>query len=230
VPITAPVNWAGHPVHIVRSARRRKTVQLQIRQHQIICRAPQHTPDAEVLEILTKKSDWITQQLQRPLTQPKQYLDGEIFCYLGQPYQLYLVHGAKTDVQRLTDRLVVTTAHTTPDQIKATLIHWYQQQAMAELSNRVALYQGQISVSPSKILIKSYKTRWGTCHADGRISFNWRIILAPSTIVDSVVIHELCHLIHLNHSAQFWQLVQQHDPDHQLARRWLKQHGSTLEI
>ncbi len=217
-------------MHIVRSARRRKTVQLQIRQQQIICRAPQHITNADILEILAKKSDWITQQLQRPLAKPKQYIDGEVFYYLGQPYQLHLVHGTRTQVQRSTDQLIVATPQTTPDQVKTSLIHWYQQQAVAELSSRVAHYQGQISVSPTRILIKSYKTRWGVCHADGRISFNWRIILAPSAIVDYVVIHELCHLVHLNHSAQFWQLVQQHNPNCQMARRWLRQHGNTLEI
>ncbi len=230
MPAYAQLTWQEHTVQIVRSARRRKTIQLQIRQPHILCRAPQHSTDADILRILEQKSAWLLRQLQRPPATPKRYADGEMFHYLGDPYRLRCLCGTNPHVQRTTDQLIVTVPETTPAQIRAALTDWYLRQAWEKLPVWVAHYQGQISVSPKEILIKSYKTRWGTCYADGRLSFDWRIILAPPEIVDYVVIHELCHLIHLNHSAQFWQLVQQYHPDYQAARDWLKQHGNKLQI
>lgn len=227
---SAQLTWQGHPVCVVRSARRRKTVQLRIRQQQIICRAPQQVTDAEILEMLEKKSDWITRQLQRPPTPSKRYVDGEIFHYLGQPCRLRLVQATEARVQCQSGQLIVTVPEITPTQIQAALTIWYQHQARRELMIRVDHYQGQMLVSPTEILIKTYKSRWGTCYADGRISFDWRIVMAPSEVINYVVVHELCHLIYLNHSAQFWHLVQHGCPGYQAARDWLKQHANTLEV
>ncbi|MDE6943319.1 MAG: M48 family metallopeptidase [Lachnospiraceae bacterium] len=79
-----------------------------------------------------------------------------------------------------------------------------------------------------RITIRDQKTRWGSCSARGTLSFNWRLMLAPPAILDYVVVHELCHLTHMNHSAAFWQAVESVYPDYRNARRWLKEHGQEL--
>ena len=84
--------------------------------------------------------------------------------------------------------------------------------------------------SYNRISIRDQKTRWGSCSARGTLSFNWRLMLAPPTIADYVIVHELCHLTYMNHSADFWRKVESVYPDYRTARKWLKDHGNELVI
>lgn len=81
-----------------------------------------------------------------------------------------------------------------------------------------------------RITIRNQKTRWGSCSSKKTLSFNWRLMLAPPSILDYVVVHELCHLRHMNHSAEFWHCVEQILPDYKIRRKWLKDHGNELTL
>lgn len=85
-----------------------------------------------------------------------------------------------------------------------------------------------IQVDPSIISIKNYKSRWGSCCANGQIQFNWRLAMAPKAVIEYVIIHELCHLIHANHSKQYWQIVAIFCPNYKQQKAWLKANGATL--
>lgn len=113
-------------------------------------------------------------------------------------------------------------------QIKRQLQNWYQQQTHAYLAQKVPELAAQIGVGVSAIQVKTYKSRWGSCYADGRIQFNWKLLQAPEWVVDYVIVHELCHLHHANHSPAFWALVNHHYPQTPQAKRWLKTHGMAL--
>jgi predicted metal-dependent hydrolase len=85
-----------------------------------------------------------------------------------------------------------------------------------------------LGVSIRRVEIRDQRSRWGSCSALGTLSFNWRLVLAPLEVLDYVVVHELCHLRHLDHSAQFWHLVASRRPEWQLQRDWLRDYGSEL--
>ena len=87
----------------------------------------------------------------------------------------------------------------------------------------------RMGVRYGRIAIREQKTRWGSCSEKGNLNFNWRIVLAPPEVRDYVVIHELCHLSHLNHSKEFWVRVQEFCPEYKIYRRWLKENGHTLQ-
>ena len=95
---------------------------------------------------------------------------------------------------------------------------------------RAAYYSQFTGGSYNRITVRDQKTRWGSCSAKGTLSFNWRLMLAPPAILDYVVVHELCHLSHMNHSAAFWQKVESVYPDYRAARKWLKDHGQELVL
>ena len=95
---------------------------------------------------------------------------------------------------------------------------------------RAAYFRQFTGGTYNRITIRDQKTRWGSCSAKGTLSFNWRLMLAPPAILDYVVVHELCHLTHMNHSAAFWQAVEAVYPDYRSARRWLKEHGQELVL
>ena len=97
-------------------------------------------------------------------------------------------------------------------------------------SKRAAYFVQFTGGSYNRITIRDQKTRWGSCSARGTLSFNWRLMLAPPTIADYVIVHELCHLTYMNHSADFWHKVESVYPDYRTARKWLKDHGNELII
>lgn len=106
----------------------------------------------------------------------------------------------------------------------------YIEAAREYFPKRVAYFHQFTGGTYSRISIRDQKTRWGSCSSRGTLSFNWRLMLAPPAILDYVVVHELCHLTHMDHSPAFWQAVGEVCPDYRTARKWLKDHGQELVL
>lgn len=100
-----------------------------------------------------------------------------------------------------------------------------KEEARKVLTEKTDYYKQFLNVEYQKIRIGDQKTRWGSCSSSGTISYNWRLILMPEKIVDYVVVHELCHMIEMNHSKRFWEQVEAILPDYQARRNWLKENG-----
>jgi predicted metal-dependent hydrolase len=112
--------------------------------------------------------------------------------------------------------------------IQQYLQSWYRTSALERLQEKTTRYAEQIGVSPTGVSVRNFRSGWGSCDKRGQVVFNWNIIKAPHSIVDYVVIHELCHLIHPNHSKDFWQLVGRYDAAYPEHRQWLKERGEGL--
>ena len=220
---------------------RRKTVGICVKPDQTVQVAiPERFPLAKVDALVRGKADWIRRKLsqyQEVQAQypPKQYVSGECFSYLGRDYRLHVVEGKDEPVCLRRDLLELGVASgLSPEQHRECVVQsleaWFREQAQQYLSERTTWRAERMHVAPASIGIKAYRSRWGSCHADGRIYFNWRIIMAPPTIVDYVVVHEMCHLVHHNHSRNYWGLVESIMPEYHDARAWLKIHGHGLEI
>lgn len=195
--------------------------------------APPAMPVYLIEQFIHNKQQWIQKKLnereKRPIYIPKLFVAGEQFHLLGKAYELEL-KTAKCSVLIDNDRLLLS--HPSPQQ-KSTgrqLTRWYRQQAEVHFRQRCEFFAVPIGREPQSVGVKGYKSRWGSCHIDGRIYFNWRLIMAPESVIDYVVVHELCHLIHHNHSKAYWQLVACIMPDYHNAKSWLKLHGHTLEL
>lgn len=106
----------------------------------------------------------------------------------------------------------------------------YREAAKEYIPKRVAYYHQLTGGHYEKITIRDQKTRWGSCSATGTLSFNYRLMLAPPRVLDYVVVHELCHLTHMNHSKAFWQMVERILPDYRVYRKWLKENGNSLHL
>lgn len=117
----------------------------------------------------------------------------------------------------------------TPQQREA-LKKRYVQAAKEYIPKRAAYYNQFIGGDYERITIREQKTRWGSCSSCGTLSFNWKLMLAPPAVLDYVVVHELCHLKHMNHSREFWAAVESVMPDYREKRKWLKEHGCELQI
>ena len=103
-----------------------------------------------------------------------------------------------------------------------------REQARKRVTERVRYYAPIIGVTYGQIAIRTQHTRWGSCSSKGNLNFNCLLALVPDEVLDYVVVHELCHRKELNHSAQFWNSVEQTCPNYKALRNWLKHHGNEL--
>ncbi|MCM1385827.1 MAG: M48 family metallopeptidase [Bacillus sp. (in: Bacteria)] len=117
-----------------------------------------------------------------------------------------------------------------PEAQRIALEKRYKEAARNYIPKRVAYYQPLTGGTYNRITIRSQRTRWGSCSGKGTLSFNWRLMLAPPAILDYVVVHELCHLTHMDHSPAFWEAVKSVYPNYKSARKWLKEHGNELIV
>lgn len=113
-------------------------------------------------------------------------------------------------------------------QIKKQLEAYFKQEAEQLIIERLELLSKQTLLTPTQVTIRQYKARWGCCNNRGEVSFNYLLMMTPIFVIDYVIIHELCHLTYLNHSKDFWQLVEKYCPDYQLAKNWLNTHHAEL--
>jgi predicted metal-dependent hydrolase len=108
------------------------------------------------------------------------------------------------------------------------LADWLKAQAKIDLTQRTHFHASNLGRAPIRISVRDQSTRWGSCSTNGTISFSWRLIFAPSYVLDYVAAHEAAHLREMNHGPRFWRLVRDTMPNMQKARAWLKQNGAEL--
>ncbi len=112
----------------------------------------------------------------------------------------------------------------------AALEKRYREAARTYFTARVAYYHTLTGGQYTSITIRDQKSRWGSCSSRGTLSFNYRLLFAPPRVLDYVVVHELCHLTHMDHSKNFWAMVERIMPDYRVYRDWLRDHGQELTL
>ena len=230
-----PEEVLGLRVEVVRSIRR--TASLHIVGSDLQVRVPEHVDDERVAAFLQRKRPWIRSKVAEirllPPHRSKELVSGESFPYLGRHYRLKIQEGHHVGVSLSGGYLKATIRPNEQGEqrearIQQYLHNWYRSRALEHLKEKANRYAQQIGVSPAGVSVRNFRSRWGSCDKKGQVVFNWNIIKAPHKIVDYVVIHELCHLIHPNHSKDFWQLVGRHDANYSEHRQWLKERGEAL--
>ena len=221
------------PVQVIRTQRKR-SADIEVNAGAVLVRVPRGLSDKRIQDLISKRSVWIKgkikEQADRPASKPKEYVSGEGFSYLGKTYRLKVIEGADACVKMQAGRLVASVPKDARDRmsvVKSLVANWYQGRADQKLREKVDRFAPIVGVEPRSVVVKSYKSRWGSCSNSGDISFNWKIIEAPHRIVDYVVIHELCHMLEHNHSPKYWKHVQRHVPDWQAYRLWLRENLTT---
>lgn len=218
------------PYTLVRS--RRRTIALTVSaEAALIVRAPLCAPMRRIERFIRDKGAWIDKTIARVRAMPgpmaRTFIDGERFLVLGESYPLRVA----TDVALPLDfQETFVLAAGDRHRARDLFVAWYRDAARRQLTARVERYARQFGFTYRSVRITAARRRWGSCSATGRLNFSWRLIMAPPFVVDYVVLHELAHLRHHNHSRAFWQCVHAMDPAYAVARRWLRDHGMTLDL
>jgi len=144
--------------------------------------------------------------------------------YLGATLEL-VPQAGRIRVHRAGERLLVPDGDARP-----ALERFYRRAARTEIAPRLDRATELAGSAYSALDIRAQRTRWASCSSSGRMSFNWRLLLAPERVLEYVIWHEVCHLEILDHSPRFWALVERHWPSYREERDWLRLHGATLVL
>ncbi len=232
-PITEELtlHWNGRTVAARWERSQRRSMELQIEPPGVVrCRTPWGVSQNQALRAMENRRDWILAGLEhfdQMGIRPHTYTDGDMFWYLGVPLQLAVVReaGQRSGVQVVGSQLSVVADNGSPAQVQTVLEQWYRKQAREYLPPLVAQWGRELGLQAQAVTITGARKRWGSCSAQGRLSFSWLLTMAPHSVVEYVVVHELCHLRVLNHSQRFWMLVQHALPSWQSERDWLRRYG-----
>lgn len=215
--------FAGHEASI-RWSRRRRTIGLTVTgEGKVVVAAPQGTPQARLIQALTRHRDWIARKVAERQESWARLQDGAVF-FLGKPYRLTLLPEAAAPVELGDGEIRVKAAKEAA--VWRRLQAWYYQEAERLIQERVHHYAREMGLQVRRVELREWKRRWGECHPREALRFNWRLILLPPEILDYVAVHELAHLQEPGHTPRFWQRVEQILPDWAERRRWLNYYGT----
>lgn len=199
-------------------------------------------PTRHVDGFLRDRETWLRRHLDRhareraTLAERGGLRDGAMIRYRGELHRLRVEPGAadarRSSVTRVGDEggdeIVVRQAPSDRRSLAAVLDDWLRQRARVAIEREVVRHAAALGVVPTSVSVRDQRTRWGSASRHGRLSFSWRLILAPPEALETVVIHELAHLTLFGHGPRFWEIVATRKPDHVTWRRWLRDHSVEL--
>ena len=225
------------PFGVVRS--RRKTADIVIeRDGTVLVRAPRGTSDETIAGILRAKRLWVYRNLAewRDLNATRvvrEFRNGEGFLYLGRSYRLRLIANQADPVslrdgcfflrRELVERGGVVAA-------RHAFRNYYIARGRARFEQRVRYFEPKVGVSVNAVAVRELGHRWASCSARGHLAFHWRCMMAPPTVIDYIVVHELCHRHHPDHSGRFWNEVDKVLPGYRERKSWLAKNGAALAL
>jgi len=229
----------GHPgsYELVRSKKRKKTITLTVkRDGKVVIYAPYRTPVTEIDGFFESKKTWVRDKLaeqeRRSGTEgkEKQFVSGELFLYLGDFYALEIrdMNGARQPLVLSYGMFLLN-----KDRVEAAREHfvrWYRKRAAEVIAERLGRWSKRLQLAPEGITITGAQHRYGSCSSKNRLSFSWRIVMAPYEVIDYVIVHELAHIKEKNHSRRFWDVVVSILPDYRKQRGWLRENNHLMTV
>ncbi|AWB66391.1 hypothetical protein C2869_08100 [Saccharobesus litoralis] len=221
--------------YLIKHSARRKTISVIVQKGQVRVLVPTWLPEADIRDMVHSKQAWIESKLAEQSDILAEQAHNEVisrdsqFLLFGEPIKLEVSLHSKTEFCFATQdnvlALFVSSRVNIDNQqayLQKLLQDFYSQQLSSYLTSRLPELAAQMALSYRSWQVKNYKAKWGSCNSRQELAFNWRLAAMPEPVVDSVIIHELAHLKHLDHSRQFWRLVSRFDPQYKQHKQALK--------
>jgi hypothetical protein len=213
---------------IIRS--KRKTLSLSINENaDLVVRAPHRVSFDEIQKFISEKSAWIDnkQTLIKAQLEDNENQNSSGQClYLGSLYPLKIDNNSIEPISFNGQMFTITNVNR--ERINLPLKSWYKKRFIEVALPRLSYFSDKHELKVKQVRVKEQKTLWGSCSSKNNINLNYLLIMAPMKVIDYVIVHELVHTIHKNHSTKFWQKVETIMPNYKDARKWLKENGYRL--
>ncbi|NIJ45147.1 hypothetical protein FHR24_001586 [Wenyingzhuangia heitensis] len=223
---------SGIDITIHKSAR--KTVSIFVeRDGSVSARVPEKLEEEEIEEILKAKEYQIFKNLAEwtQLNQnavEREYVNGQSFLYLGRNYRLRFVEDNIEGLQFIKNKFLINKEE--KHRAKELFVKFYKNKLLTKIHPIIDQYKMQLGVEPKQIKIMELQNRWASCTSNGNVNFHWKCAMAPIDVLQYIVVHELAHLIHLNHTAEFWNEVDKILPNYESQMNWLKLNGAGMDL
>ena len=213
------------PDQIIRS--KRKTLSISINENaELIVRAPNRISDQKIQDFINEKENWITRNQSVVKARDEDTAkDKNMLLYLGTLFPLKTDNDAKKISFNGEEFLA---GLQNKEKTNKSLKTWYKNKFKEVAVPRLFYFAEKHNLQVNQVRIKEQKTLWGSCSSRNNINLNFLLIMAPLKVIDYVIIHELAHTIHKNHSVNFWNAVEEIMPNYKEAKRWLKENGYRL--
>ncbi|HOP93658.1 MAG TPA: SprT family zinc-dependent metalloprotease [Acetivibrio thermocellus] len=219
--------------------RNRKTMEISVEPpDKVSVVAPLGTSEEVIEDKVRSRAVWIIQKLYtfrdmeyRRIS--REYVNGESFMYLGRNYSLQIqidANARKTEVELYQGKFRITAPSKNEDMIRQAMEQWYREKTLEKVSERIQYYQRFFRKKPAGVKVKEQRKRWASCTSKDELLFNWRCVMAPSHVLDYIVVHEMCHMYYKNHSQEFWDMLASIIPDYERRKDWLKKYGVRMDL
>ena len=236
------IDGTDFPFEVIRN-KRAKNGKIYVRHNKVEIVAPPFMPLFMVRDIIKSHHGWILERqaalLERraasPLVCPEHYISGEQLTFRGEACEIDVIETDKVRIKIAFEEKLTIYAPSYLEgkerhqAITKQLVKWLREEARDDVYDAIDHYSPLLSLRPKNVAIKDQKRCWGSCSGKENININWRLVLAAPEVLNYVVLHELCHLEHMNHSKEFWALVEEHMPNYKVHKQWLKEYGAFLK-
>jgi predicted metal-dependent hydrolase len=211
----------------------RKTISIYVEPDgSVTVRAPDNVDLDKINNIIDLKAYWIYKAMAelKELNKTKimrSFTNGEGFLYMGKSYRLKIVKNSKSPLSLTQGYFVLNEDEM--NNARKHFINFYKTKGKQYVMKRVKYFKKKIGVEPKKIRVMELRKRWASRSKTG-LNFHWKVMLAPMTVIDYIIVHELAHFKEEGHSPEFWEVVESLLPDYAEKRKWLRLNGANLDI
>jgi predicted metal-dependent hydrolase len=208
---------------------RRYTLRVREKGREVVMTMPQRGSLREARNFAERNAAWIAARVKR-IPEPVPFADGATILLRGAPHRIVHRVNARGTVWAETagDGTAFLCVAGSAMHVARRVTDFLKREAKRDLAAATRRHAAALGVAIERIGIRDTATRWGSCSADGALSYSWRLVLAPAFVLDYLAAHEVAHRRELNHSVRFWRVVDQLVPDRRRAEAWLKAHGNSL--
>ncbi len=224
--------FEGIDIKVIRSDR--KTISIYVeRDGSVSVLAPKKLTEVELQKVIKSKEYLISKYLAewQQLNDgqiAREYVNGQSFLYLGRNYRLEIIKNQEEPLILKNGYFLLSEIE--KEKAREHFISFYKEKVRPRIEKRVELYKTYLGVNPNKIRVMELKNRWASCTTNGNLNFHWKCAMAPADVLDYIIIHELAHLIHKNHTKAFWNEIDKVIPDYSNRLQWLTRNGAGMDL
>ncbi len=200
--------------YLLKRSQQRRRIVLSVDEHGLTVSAPWKSSERRIVDVIRDAEAWVLKKLDQWSAFPARrqtWEHGDKLRYLGRELDLHLLRDPVATLVSLQDGDRILVSMPEPDDktaVTAAIVRWYRRHALSNFTGRIAAFAPRFDLAVPRLFLSSARTRWGSCNASREVRLNWRLIQAAQCTIDYVVVHELAHLIEMNHSKRFWKLVE----------------------